>query len=164
MFIRLKLSVIISVLIALAIVSISARLLFAHKSSEVKSPTPSAVASALSTSTPDNVISPTIAHQASDSKKRNIDGVVPIKLSEIGFEPSEINLPKARVLFAIHNRTGLREMVLRFDRVGGGRLHGARVPREKRGWYQEVDLTPGEYILTESSHPDWVCRITVASR
>ena len=61
----------------------------------------------------------------------------------------------------VDNRSGLEEVTLRVDRVAGPRLHEVRVPREMLDWNEEINLTPGQYVLTEASHPDWVCRITV---
>lgn len=87
-----------------------------------------------------------------------------ITITPRGFEPSEITLPKGKVIFAVDNRSGLPEINLQFDRVAGSRLKQVKVLRQKLDWAEGFDLTPGSYILTEANHPEWVCHITIAAR
>ncbi len=84
-----------------------------------------------------------------------------ITIRSTGFEPTTITRDKGKFLLVVHNRSGLREVVLRLDREAGGRLHDVRVPREKLDWKTLVDLHPGRYVLTEANHADWVCQITI---
>ncbi len=78
-----------------------------------------------------------------------------------GFEPSEITVPAGKVLLVVHNRSGLANVKLRLDRVGGDRLHEVDVHREKLDWKDWVELKPGHYVLTEASHSMFHCSITV---
>jgi len=87
-----------------------------------------------------------------------------VTITPRGFEPAAITRPKGRFLLPVDNRSGLDEVTLRIDRVAGDRLHEARVPRKELDWSEVVDLTPGQYLLTEASHPQWVCRFTIAER
>ncbi len=86
-----------------------------------------------------------------------------ITIRATGFEPMTITRDKGKFLLVVHNRSGLREVVLRLDREAGGRLHNVRVPREKLNWKTLVDLNPGRYVLTEANHPDWVCQINITA-
>jgi hypothetical protein len=88
-------------------------------------------------------------------------GVMVIKITPLGFEPAEVTRPAGRYLLGVYNRSGLREVVLRLDRVTGNRVHEVRVPREKLDWRALVDLTPGSYLLTEANHPQWSCKLTI---
>jgi hypothetical protein len=81
-----------------------------------------------------------------------------------GFEPKEITRPKGRFILAVDNRSGLEEVNLRLDQVAGNRLHQVRVPREHLDWSEVFDLHPGNYVLTEANHPNWVCRITITAQ
>jgi hypothetical protein len=64
-----------------------------------------------------------------------------------------------------HNRSGLQDdLTFRLDRVGGNRLHEARLPKGRLGWRQLVDLPPGRYAVTEADHPDWVCSVTITAQ
>ena len=36
-----------------------------------------------------------------------------------------------------------------------------RLSKRKRLWRKVFDLAPGNYTLTEASHPEWACRIVV---
>jgi hypothetical protein len=97
--------------------------------------------------------------------------VVPVRLESehvtirpTGFEPAEITRPAGRILLAVNDRSGLGSLDLRVDMEPLQRLFEVRVPRDTNGrheWRQVLTLMPGHYVLTEASHPDWVCRITV---
>ena len=45
--------------------------------------------------------------------------------------------------------------------VSGNRIKEVK-PRKGRHDYREVyDLSPGNYVLSEASHPQWICHITI---
>lgn len=87
-----------------------------------------------------------------------------ITLRPDGFEPNEITRPKGRLLLLVDNRSGSTEMWLSLDRLTGHRIHEVRVPHETLDWHELINLTPGEYVLTERHHPEWTCHITVTPR
>lgn len=78
-----------------------------------------------------------------------------------GFETSMIRRPKGRFFLAIENRSGLNSVTLRIDRVAGNRLKEAAVTGGQLDWVDVVDLNPGDYVVTEANHPNWVCNITI---
>jgi hypothetical protein len=78
-----------------------------------------------------------------------------------GFEPSTIRRPAGRFFLAIENRSGLDSVTLRIDRLAGNRLKEAAVSGGQLDWIDVLDLTPGDYVVTEADHPNWVCYITV---
>jgi hypothetical protein len=84
-----------------------------------------------------------------------------ITIGPDGFEPSAIRRPTGRFFLAIENRSGLDSVTLRIDRVGGNRLKAAAVSGGQLDWIDVLDLTPGDYVITEGDHPNWVCNITV---
>jgi len=81
-----------------------------------------------------------------------------------GFEPSQITRPFGRVFLLVENHSGLGEVSLALEREAGAHLLDVQVPREKLGWSDLIDLTPGEYVLTEANHADWVCKITITPK
>ena len=87
-----------------------------------------------------------------------------ITLRRTGFDPRQITRPQKQFVLAVDNLTGQDEIVLRLDREAGNRLQEVRVPKEKLNWRVWVDLPPGNYLLTEARHPNWVCRITITPR
>jgi hypothetical protein len=89
--------------------------------------------------------------------------VLPIMLRRSGFEPREINRPAGYYFLSVNNFSGEPEIVLRFDREQGNRLHEVTIPRGRSRWRQNVHLTPGTYLLSEATHPRWVCRITITA-
>ena len=89
---------------------------------------------------------------------------LPIALRMNGFLPDEITRPAGNFLISVTNLTGLPDIGLRLDRETGAPLHSARVPKEKRTWRQHVYLSPGNYLLTVTDHPEWSCRITITAQ
>jgi hypothetical protein len=78
-----------------------------------------------------------------------------------GFEPNEVTWPRERFFLVIDNRTRISDITLRIDRVHGGRLKEVNLKSKKQRSAGVLDLPPGEYVLSEVNHPDWVCRIKI---
>jgi hypothetical protein len=89
---------------------------------------------------------------------------LPVMLRLGGFVPREISRPAGEYVLSVNNQSGVPEVELRLQRENGERVHEAKVLRRKPYWRQLVRLTPGTYLITEASHPGWVCRITVTAR
>ena len=91
-----------------------------------------------------------------------------ITLRPSGFYPHEFTRPSGRFLLAVNNRAEIVEMNLRLSReIGNGVLQNLReinVYRRQPDWSDVVDLQPGIYILTETSNPKWVCRVTIVQK
>lgn len=87
--------------------------------------------------------------------------VLPIQLRPQGFVPQQIVRPAGDYLFSVGNQSGANEIELAFQQEHGRRQHEARLKKERLRWRQKVSLTPGTYLITEASHPDWVCRIII---
>ena len=87
--------------------------------------------------------------------------VLPIQLRRFGFVPLEITRPPGDYLLSVGNQSGSSEIDLGFQREHLPRLFEGRIKRERLRWRQKVNLTPGTYLITEASHPDWVCRIVI---
>ncbi len=100
------------------------------------------------------------AQTANDKAKERVEGEI-IAISPQGFEPAEITRPHKHFVLVIENRSGLAEVNLRLDRERGGRLREALVTREKLHWSDDLDLEPGRYVLSEATHPNWICHITI---
>ena len=78
-----------------------------------------------------------------------------------GFETTEMQLEAGEYMFIIGNRTGMKEVEVRLDREGSGRVAEATVGGRKRNWKQRFKLTPGTYIVSANEVPEWTCRIEV---
>jgi hypothetical protein len=78
-----------------------------------------------------------------------------------GFESPTIRRPAGKFFLAIENRSGLDSVTLRINRAAGNRLIEAAVSGGQLDWIDVLDLTPGDYVVTEADHPDWVCNITI---
>jgi hypothetical protein len=80
-----------------------------------------------------------------------------------GFDPQEIVQTKGEFLLAVDNRSGLKSVDLRLEAENGDRLRARSVPRERLDWREIVYFNPGVYLLKETNHPDWVCRIRITN-
>ncbi len=85
-----------------------------------------------------------------------------IRLLPTGFDPSEISRPPGRFILAVTNRSSAQELDLRLDAEAGNRVHQVRLPRGQLRWKQVIQLPPGNYRLSEASHPGW-CLITITA-
>jgi hypothetical protein len=81
----------------------------------------------------------------------------------IGVQPRQITRPKGPFYLLVENRSGLEEINLQITRITGEQQHSVRIPKRKRMTPNLLDLTPGQYVLTELSHPDWLCAITITA-
>jgi hypothetical protein len=87
-----------------------------------------------------------------------------ITITPHGFEPQSITRPHGRFLLMIDNRSGLAAPALTLTREPSERVRELQVPRETPNWSDVVNLPPGQYVLSEPSHPGWSCLITITSQ
>lgn len=103
------------------------------------------------------------ATQQAATNAKLTDSVL-ITITPGGFDVGQITSPAVPFFLLVENRSGLDEVSLRLDRVAGPRLRQVTVAREQLDWSDLVDLSPGEYVLSEGNHPSWICHITITSK
>lgn len=82
-----------------------------------------------------------------------------IELSSSGFTPSAVQHAAGTFAIAVENSTLSGSYTLRLKAEDGTILKEIEVQKGSAAW--TVSLQAGEYTLTEASHPQWQCRITV---
>jgi hypothetical protein len=82
-----------------------------------------------------------------------------IQLSVNGFIPSEVQHAAGTFAIAVENSNIEGEYTLRLKAADGTVVKEVQIQKGSAAW--TVTLTAGEYTLTEASHPQWQCRITV---
>ena len=82
-----------------------------------------------------------------------------IKLGENGFTPNEAQRAAGTFGIAVENAALSGEYILKLKAQDGTVVKEVQVQKGSAAW--TVTLSPGEYTLTEASHPQWLCRITV---
>jgi hypothetical protein len=87
-----------------------------------------------------------------------------LTLERKGFEPATIQRGPGRFLLAVTNRSEEDELSLELRPVAGNRLHDVRLRRGRIRSLSDLNLAPGEYVLSETNHPEWTCRISIARR
>jgi hypothetical protein len=97
-----------------------------------------------------------------NNTKERVEGEI-IEVTPHGFEPSQISRPHKHFILVFDNHSGVSQVELRLDREHGARLREISLPRGKRTWSDDLDLSPGRYVLTEANHPSWRCDINIAS-
>lgn len=103
---------------------------------------------------------PSVTSQAAPDERDNVE-VELITLRTYGFEPSEITRPKGSFVLFVEDRSGRKDSTLRLQRLKGDHLRNINTSRMKDEWHDLINLTPGEYILTEGNNPDSRCQITI---
>ena len=141
-------------LIAVACCTVLAFTVWAHNRSALvrtdisRAPSPQAQTSSI----------PTLPGSGSSIQRMDIEVIT---IRPTGFERTQITRPKGLFGIAVENRSGLTDVVLRLDQEDGPRLRQAQLTRQNLNWKDQLDLVPGRYVLTEASHPDWICLITM---
>jgi hypothetical protein len=86
-----------------------------------------------------------------------------VTVTRRGFEPTAITRSQGEFILMIEN-PNRQELNFTLSRKNGPNLHDVRASRDAPDWNELQDLQPGEYELTERSHPEWKCLITITSR
>lgn len=90
---------------------------------------------------------------------------VKITIRPTGFEPSEINYPSKPFLLAVDNQSGLGNIQLELLRLSHSdrteKVRQLKLSLKNVSERQIVDLPAGKYRLSETTHPEWECNITI---
>jgi hypothetical protein len=80
-----------------------------------------------------------------------------------GLEPREISRPSGPFILAIHNRSRLDQMSLQLNRANGASapVREISLPAGKLRQLSLLDLPPGQYVLADTIHPNFECKITI---
>ena len=82
-----------------------------------------------------------------------------IQLSSDGFSPSAVQHAAGTFAIVVENTNIDGDYTLRLKAAEGTVVKEVQVQKGSAAW--TVTLAAGEYTLTEASHPQWQCRITV---
>lgn len=106
------------------------------------------------------------ATQTATTEEAEAEGAAALVLTlrPEGFEPAEVTVGEGRHLLVVNNRSGLDEFTLRLEREGGGLEREEKPPKYRRALKRLHQFAAGGYVLTEATHPEWRCRITVTPR
>lgn len=87
-----------------------------------------------------------------------------LTLRRSGFDPSELVIPSGNFMLAVDNLTGIPDIALTLVEDKKSKIKDLGFTEMKRDWREELEMKPGVYILSEVSHPKWICRITVTDK
>ena len=79
-----------------------------------------------------------------------------------GFDPPEIIRPPGPFSILVQNCSGPDGLnVSLSNAISKALLNQAPMAKGKTRRFDSYDLQPGEYVLSESAHPKWTCKITI---
>jgi hypothetical protein len=85
-----------------------------------------------------------------------------IILTPFGFEPAQITRPAGEFQLTVANRSPVSDIDLHLNQMSDGALvRQQTMASQQVDWGDFFNLKPGNYVLTESTHPDWTCSITI---
>ena len=84
-----------------------------------------------------------------------------LTLNVDGFEPAEVIWEKKESLLIIDNRTPISELTFQLAKIHGARVKEIKLKTRKQRSAGVLDLPPGQYVLSEVNHTDWICHITI---
>ena len=90
--------------------------------------------------------------------------VVRVTAFPYGFEPAEITRPAGPFLLVTENHAGTDDLSFRLETDQKSLVHSAAIPRGRSRFTKEMLLAPGKYVLTEASHTNWSCTITITGQ
>lgn len=105
-----------------------------------------------------NSISTAVTSQAY-AAPRGIQDELQIQLDGNGFAPAEVQHAAGTFAILVENSNDLGEYTLRLKATDDAVVKEVQVQKGSAAW--TITLSAGEYTLTEASHPQWLCRITV---
>lgn len=82
-----------------------------------------------------------------------------LELTTGGFTPGEVQRAAGTVAIAVENSAISGEYTLQMKAHDGTVIKEVQVQKGSAAW--TMTLAAGEYTLTEASHPQWQCHITV---
>ena len=146
--------------------TVSAAVAFNTTSSGTEKPSakPTEATAAAQPAEPGTEVEPSFTKTLQAGSEEEDLRVLLVAIRPSGFEPKEITLPAGDYLVVVRNRSGSDEFDLRLERNTGQILREVPARRFKRDWKQILQLTPGNYVIRETNHPDWICRITITPR
>ena len=110
---------------------------------------------------PSPTSNPSRAPRTSGEDRLEVENII---LTRFGFEPNSITRSSAEFLLSVENRSPVGDIELHLDSAAGRRLHQQQVASERPDWRDFFTLEPGDYVLSEANHPDWVCKIRITAR
>jgi hypothetical protein len=141
--------------LALACVAPAAWIVRAHARAEVGRP---AVAAAVAASPPGSGVPQSAQHPILQVP------VLRVVVTPRGFEPAQATVAPGPLALVVINGSPLFDSLVTIARETGEKVLDEHLPRGKPQWGGVLNLTPGNYVVTEANHSDWSLKLTVTAR
>jgi hypothetical protein len=83
-----------------------------------------------------------------------------ITISTQGMTPSSATVSAGIVHLKIQNQSNNDQLTLRVSRESGELVREVTVTAKGGEWATELELSAGQYVITEASNTSWTCHIT----
>jgi hypothetical protein len=85
-------------------------------------------------------------------------------LGPSGFTPNQVSHPASAFNLKVRNQSGEHQVTLQLSDADGKKVAGARLTEKVGEWSAPLDLAAGTYTLSEASHSNWTCAVTVTAQ
>ncbi len=151
---RTKLSIGAVAALALVLMTSYIRSTAAAKSEAMSNPPPTTTTSTIFAAS-----SPAAAPRAAQADSKFT--VERITIFPYGFEPEEMTVHPVPFLLTIDDRAGTDDFAFQLVSEQNQPVLETAIPSGSSSTHRQLTLAPGKYLLKETSHPGWVCTITV---
>jgi hypothetical protein len=83
-----------------------------------------------------------------------------ITISSQGMTPATATVRTGIVHLFLENPNGIESLKLRVTRGSGELVREINVPNRSAEWATELELSAGQYVITEANNPSWTCQLT----
>ena len=93
--------------------------------------------------------------------------ILQVMLRPEGFEPNVITIPKGKFKLILSNRSGVPDPGIQLSKASGNKEKLKDIPIEEKKssrWNGLLDLTPGDYVITATANPNWMCKLTIDNK
>lgn len=84
-----------------------------------------------------------------------------ITVSSTGISPSSATVKAGVTSLTVENQRVLDRVTLRVSNQSGELMREISLPDKASVWKTELDLSAGQYVISDTSNAAWSCRITV---
>lgn len=158
-FSRTKLSIGAVVALALVLMTSYIRSTADAKSDAMSNPPPATTTSVAVAAGSPAAATPTAATPTAQADSKLT--VERVTIFSYGFEPEELVVHPVPFLLTIDDRAGTDDFAFRLVSEQNQPVLQTTISTGSSSTHKQLTLAPGKYLLVETSHPGWVCTITV---
>ena len=104
------------------------------------------------------VTGPALTPQGKKDQKLEIEAVT---ITPEGFEPQQLERTAGPFILSVTNQSGVDDLNVRIETEQHGRFSEKTLPLITPYWRERINPPPGQYIITEETHPEWTLKLII---